>query len=297
MRLLLALGGNALLRRGEPLSAETQRRNIRKAVQALAPLAGEHQLIITHGNGPQVGLLALQSASCQNAMPLDVLGAESEGMIGYMITQELMTALPGRAVATLLTQTLVDPDDPAFTKPTKPIGSVYDEEAARRLAKERGWSVGPDGPSYRRIVPSPMPLAVLEEKVIRLLLQQDVIVVCAGGGGIPVIREKGGAFRGVEAVVDKDRTSAVLADALGMDALLILTDVDAVYSGWGTDHAQRIPAIRAQDTTVEFPAGSMGPKVEAAKAFAKSVGRFAAIGNLNDVAGMLNGTAGTRVTL
>jgi carbamate kinase len=208
-----------------------------------------------------------------------------------------MTALPSRSVATLLTQTLVDPDDPAFAKPTKPIGPFYDEETARRLTNERGWFVGAEGRVYRRVVPSPMPVAILEEKVIRVLLQQDVIIVCAGGGGIPVVREKSGAIRGVEAVVDKDRTSAVLANALGVDALLILTDVDGVYSDWGTDQARRIPMIHARDTTDEFPAGSMGPKVEAAKSFAKSEGRFAAIGSIKDIPGLLNGTAGTRVTV
>jgi carbamate kinase len=297
MRILVALGGNALLRRGERPSAAAQRANIRSAVQALAPLFAEHELVITHGNGPQVGFLALQSEAQEPSMPLDVLGAESEGMIGYVLGQELMSALPQRRIVSILTQTLVDPNDPAFGTPTKPIGPVYDEAAARRLASDRGWTIQPDGAAFRRVVASPAPLAILEEGAIRLLLDHGVIVVCAGGGGVPVVRD-GPGYRGVEAVVDKDRTSAVLAAALGMDALLILTDVDGVYADWGRPEAKRIASIvPGQMDLAGFPAGSMRPKIEAGLAFAAEPGRFAAIGRLTDAEGLLEGTAGTRIAL
>jgi carbamate kinase len=294
MRVLAALGGNALLRRGERPSAETQRANVRAAVHALLPILTAHEVVITHGNGPQVGFLALQSAAQEPTMPLDVLGAESEGMIGYVLAQELTSALPQRQVATLLTQTLVDGHDPAFDAPSKPIGPMYDEKTARNLASERGWAIRPDETGFRRVVASPEPLAVLEESVIRLLMGNGVVIVCAGGGGIPVIRE-GSGYLGIEAVVDKDRTSAVLAAALDMDALLILTDVDGVYTEWGTTGAQRIPSIvPGHFNPAGFAAGSMQPKIEAALAFASNEGRFAAIGRLSDAVGLLDGTAGTR---
>lgn len=295
MRVLVALGGNALLRRGERPSAAGQRANIRSAVRSLLPLFAEHEIVITHGNGPQVGFLALQTAAQEPAMPLDVLGAESEGMIGYVLAQELMNALPDRRVVSLLTQTLVDPNDPAFTAPSKPIGPVYDEATARLLASDRGWTIRPDGKGFRRVVASPAPHAVLEEGAIRLLLTEGMIVICAGGGGVPVIRN-GVGYAGVEAVVDKDRTSAVLADALGMHALLILSDVDGVYADWGTAAARRIPSIEpGQIDPAIFPAGSMRPKIEAGLAFAAERGRFAAIGRLTDAVGLLNGTLGTRI--
>lgn len=296
MRVLVALGGNALLRRGERPSAEAQRTNVRAAVQALLPILHAHEVVITHGNGPQVGFLALQSASQEPTMPLDVLGAESEGMIGYVLAQELMSALPERRVATLLTQTLVDAHDPAFGSPSKPIGPLYREEVAKELASERGWTVRPDGAGFRRVVASPAPLGVLEESVIRLLMGTGVIVVCGGGGGVPVIRE-GTRYSGVEAVVDKDRTSAVLGEALDMDALLILTDVDGVYADWGTAQARHLPSIASDrfDPSA-FAAGSMRPKLESALAFASDDRRFAAIGRLGDAVGLLHGTAGTRIS-
>src|SRR6476619_1011159 len=221
MRVVVALGGNALLRRGEPADAAAQRQNITVAVKALAEIAGSHELVVTHGNGPQVGLLALQGdAYAQVApYPLDVLGAESEGMIGYLLDQELVNALGGRPVATLLTQVIVDRDDPAFAHPTKPIGPIYDRETAERLATERGWSVAPDGPHYRRVVGSPEPRSIVELQTLRLLVMARVLVVCVGGGGIPVAVDRQGRLGGVEAVIDKDLAAALLARGLHADAL------------------------------------------------------------------------------
>jgi carbamate kinase len=265
MRIVVALGGNALLRRGEPMTAETQRANVRRAVAALLPLfeAG-HQLIITHGNGPQVGLLALQAANSlkEGAYPLDVLDAESEGMVGYLIEQELDNALPsGRLVATLLTQVVVDRRDPAFHHPTKPIGPVYNKPQAEKLARTRGWSIAEDGKGWRRVVASPRPVQILEVRVIELLASQGVTVICAGGGGIPVIERSDGALVGVEAVIDKDLTSALLARQLRADQLLLLTDVDGVYLNWGTDGAKAVRqgGACALDPNT-FAMGSMRPR-------------------------------------
>jgi carbamate kinase len=298
MRLVIALGGNALLRRGEPLTAANQRHNVGVAAAALAPLAGEHQLVITHGNGPQVGLLALQQAGQpESGYPLDVLDAETEGMIGYLLEQELMNRLPGRDCATLLTQIEVDPDDPAFRRPTKPIGPVYDRSRAERLAAAHGWSMAPDGDHYRRVVPSPEPRRILELAVIERLSRAGVIVICAGGGGIPAVRAADGRLAGIEAVIDKDLASGLLARELRADALLMLTDVDAVYSGWGGPDARPIrrsspQALQAHD----FAPGSMGPKVAAAIEFVTRGGGIAGIGRLEDAAVILRGEAGTLVT-
>ena len=230
MRVVAALGGNALLRRGEPAEAEIQRRNLAHAVEGLAKLAAEHELIVTHGNGPQVGLLALQSEAYREvrSYPLDVLGAESEGMIGYLLDQQLGNALPGRSLATLLTQVVVDELDPAFELPTKYVGPVYLEAQARKLARERGWTVARDGETWRRVVPSPEPIRIVELETIRLLVDAGVLVICAGGGGVPVV-EADGALHGVEAVIDKDRASALLASQLGVDIFAISTDTDYVY--------------------------------------------------------------------
>ena len=291
MLVVAALGGNALLRRGEPPEAERQIANITRAAQALAEIAREHALVVTHGNGPQVGLLALQSPD-----PLDMLSAETEGMIGYMIESALRNALPGRDVAGLLTQIAVDPADPAFDAPDKPIGPLYGEVEARRLAAERGWSVALEDGGYRRVVASPRPLRILEIETIRLLVRGNVLVICAGGGGIPVVAGKAG-WRGVEAVIDKDRASALLATELGADALLMLTDVDAVYEDW--DGARERPFGAVTSTELrghEFAPGSMAPKVEAAIDFAESTGRVAGIGRLQDAAAILRGETGTRVT-
>jgi carbamate kinase len=293
-----ALGGNALLRRGEPLRADVQQANVRAACGALAPLAGEHRLVITHGNGPQVGLLAVQSDSSMQLppYPLDVLGAESEGMIGYLLQQGLGNALPDRRVTTLLTQVVVDPLDPAFETPTKPIGPTYSEAEAHELAARHGWTVTPDGPYFRRVVPSPEPLAIVEIETIRLLVDAGVLVVCAGGGGIPVAVGGGGALRGVEAVIDKDLSAALLATLLGADFLLMLTDVPTVERDWGTPSASPIRrATPVELRTLEFPSGSMGPKIEAACRFVETSGGGAAIGSLTEAAAIVGGSAGTLV--
>ncbi|WP_372404416.1 carbamate kinase [Streptomyces luteireticuli] len=300
MRVVVALGGNALLRRGDRPDAAVQHANVRAAVAALAPLARQHELVITHGNGPQVGLLALQSAadrSLTSPYPFDVLGAETQGMIGYWLLQSLQNALPGRQVCALLNQTLVSAADPAFADPVKFVGPVYEREEAERLAAERDWTVKADGPYWRRVVPSPDPQRVVETRLIRLLLSSGAVAVCAGGGGVPVIRDEEGRLTGVEAVVDKDLTAALLAEALDADALLLLTDVPRVVRGFGTPEAEPIgnttPArLRAE----HFPAGSMGPKVEAVCRFVELTGGFAAIGALADAPAILDGTAGTLVT-
>jgi carbamate kinase len=299
MRIVIALGGNALLHRGESLTAENQRHNVQIAAEAMAPLAGEHQLVISHGNGPQVGLLALQGATCQpeGAYPLDILDAETEGMIGYLIEQELTNHLPdGRRCATLLTQIEVDPGDPAFAHPVKPIGAVYAEAEARRLAAERGWQVGRDGAHFRRLVPSPRPRRILELGVIELLVNQGVIVICAGGGGIPVICRPDGSLAGVEAVIDKDMASSLLARELKADVLLMLTDVDAVQAHWGEPDARRLRRVGPQVMQqYSFAPGSMGPKVEAACEFVEQTGGMAGIGRLADARAILAGEAGTLV--
>lgn len=300
MRVVAALGGNALLRRGQPMTAENQRANVAVAARALLPIALEHDLVLTHGNGPQVGLLALQNAAYRpdEPYPLDILDAETEGMIGYLLQQELGNLLPpGRPLATLLTRIEVDPADPAFARPTKPIGPVYGRAEAERLAAERGWAIAPDGGSWRRVVPSPDPLRILELAVIELLVRERVLVVCAGGGGIPVTTGSDGTVRGVEAVIDKDYAGSLLATSLHADAFLMLTDVDAVYADWGTPRAW--PIRRASPDALAalgFASGSMGPKVEAACRFVRGNGGVAVIGSLGDAAALLRGEAGTTVT-
>jgi len=293
-----ALGGNALLRRGEPLEADVQRRNIQRAVEALAPIAAAHELAITHGNGPQVGLLALESYAYREVgeYPLDVLGAESEGMIGYMIEQELAGVLEGRDTAVLLTQVAVDPDDPAFNNPTKPIGPWYDRGDAERLERERGWSFVATGGQYRRVVPSPLPQRILEIRTIRLLIDAGVIVISVGGGGIPVIVSDNGLIRGVEGVIDKDRAAALLAREIGADVLLLLTDVDGVYTDWGGEKQRKLDETTPDELrSLDLEAGSMGPKVEAACEFAVRTGGVAGIGSLADADAILRGEAGTRI--
>jgi carbamate kinase len=300
MRLVIAIGGNALLERGQRADAAVQRLNSIRAVESLAPLTAEHQVVITHGNGPQVGLLALESAAdpeLEQPYPLDVLGAQTQGMIGYWLLQALQNALPGRQVAAVVNQTLVSAADPAFANPTKFVGPVYDEAKARELAAQRGWQVAPDGPYWRRVVPSPQPQRIVETRIVRLLLSSGAVVVCAGGGGVPVIRNESGRLQGVEAVIDKDLATATLAEALEADALLLLTDVPAVIRGYGTPQAEPIPratpaALRAES----FPSGSMGPKVEAVCRFVEVTGDMAAIGALTDAPSILHGKAGTVVT-
>ncbi|MBS7541179.1 carbamate kinase [Ancylobacter lacus] len=300
MRLVVALGGNALLKRGEPMTAAAQRANVGRAATSLAAvIAAGHHVLITHGNGPQVGLIALQAAAgpADGAYPLDILGAESEGMIGYLIEQELGNRLgSGARLATLLTQTRVDPADPAFHAPSKPIGPLYDGAAMQRLKAERGWAFKPENGTWRRVVASPEPLEILEIKVIAMLLESDVTVICAGGGGIPVVARADGSLAGVEAVIDKDRASALIARQLSADRLLLLTDVDAVYLDFGTPQARSIVRAGAASLSAgAFAAGSMRPKIEAATQFAALTGHPAAIGRLEDAMAMLEGNAGTLI--
>ena len=298
MLVVAALGGNALQRRGQPLEAEVAERNAKLAAGALAEIARQHRLVVTHGNGPQIGLLALQSEAYRDvrSYPLDLLGAESEGMIGYLLERELANALPERNVASLLTQTVVDALDPAFRKPTKPIGPVYEAREALSLASERGWHVAPDGDRWRRVVASPIPRSVVELPTIRLLLDHDVLVVCAGGGGVPIIVGSDGARHGVEAVVDKDAATALVARELDADLLLLLTDVPAVETGWGTEVARPIGQIAAPELqALKFAQGSMAPKVAAAASFVIATGARAAIGALSDAAALVSGTTGTQV--
>ncbi len=297
MRVVVALGGNALLPRGAPPEAEFQRRNVAVAAQALARLADRHGLVVTHGNGPQVGLLALQAEAYGDVepYPLDILGAESEGMIGYLVEQELANCLPDRDIVTLLTQVVVDADDPAMAAPSKPIGPVYPTAKAAALER-RGWSVGRDGDYVRRVVPSPVPRRIVELGAIRLLVEAGVLVVCAGGGGIPVVETADHGRAGVEAVIDKDLAASLLAVELDADALLLLTDVDAVQSDWRTPGAR--PIVRATPEEMRrhrFEAGSMAPKTEAACRFVEATGGIAGIGALGDAAAILAGAAGTRV--
>lgn len=299
MRIVIALGGNALLRRGESMTTEVQRRNVRMAAEAIAPLADAHELVITHGNGPQVGLLALQSEAYApaNAHPLDVLDAESEGWIGYLIAQELGNLLPGDTrCASLLTQIEVDAQDAAFARPTKPIGPVYTEDEARRLAEQRGWHVARDGKGWRRVVASPRPVRILEIGVIELLLDAGVIVICAGGGGIPVISREDGSHAGVEAVIDKDLASSLLARALKADALLLLTDVDGVYADFGEPNARLIRRVSPSELrSLRFETGTMQPKVTAACEFVSQTDGIAGIGALSDAQRTLDGRAGTLI--
>ncbi|NHQ75380.1 carbamate kinase [Roseovarius gahaiensis] len=301
MLVVIALGGNALLRRDQSLTAENQRENARIAARALAAVArAGHDLVITHGNGPQVGLLALQGMAYKpdETYPLDMMGAETEGMIGYLIEQELENALNhDRTVASLLTQVRVDPDDPAFASPTKFVGPVYDHDEAERVADRHNWSIAQDGQTWRRVVPSPAPVEIPDLKVIRLLLLHGTIVICAGGGGIPVIANPDGTLTGVEAVIDKDATSALLAEGLGADALLLLTDVDGIYRNFGGDTATRIDRLTPQEARkLDLPQGSMAPKAEAAAQFANGgSSRVAGIGRLADALAILEGDAGTRV--
>ncbi len=303
MRIVVALGGNALLKRGQPMTAEVQRANVRVAAEAIAPLAQAHQVVISHGNGPQVGLLALQGAAYKpdEAFPLDVLGAETEGMIGYMIEQELGNLLPFEVpFATVLTMVEVDPDDPGFQNPTKFVGPVYDKAEAERLAAEKGWAIKPDGAKWRRVVPSPLPKRIFEIRPIRWLLDQGTVVICAGGGGIPTMYQKGADRKliGVEAVIDKDLCTELLARDLDADLFVMLTDADAVYLDWGTPTQRAIRrATPASLADIGFAAGSMGPKVAAACAFAQATGKKAAIGALEDLSKIIAGEAGTTISV
>ena len=298
MRVVIALGGNAILKRGELLTAENQRQNIRRAAVAMGQvIEAGHQVIITHGNGPQVGLMALQDAAYDQALasPFDVLGAETEGMIGYLIEQELGNIIPAKnQVATLLTQVEVDATDPAFRNPAKQIGPIYGRKEAAALAARHGWVMVPDGSHFRRAVASPKPKRILEIGVIRLLIEHDVTVICTGGGGIPVIRRKDDSYIGIEAVIDKDHASGLLAREIKADALLMLTDVDGVYLGWGTEQQRRLKIAKPKElNSYSFAAGSMGPKVQAAIDFVSGGGRLAGIGKLEDALEILEQRTGT----
>ncbi|MDP3082691.1 MAG: carbamate kinase [Rubrivivax sp.] len=302
MKLVVALGGNALLRRDQLPTAVNQLENIRRAAAQLARVAAEHDLVLTHGNGPQVGLLALQAAAYEKveAYPLDVLGAQTDGMIGYLLEQELANLLPAtRAVTTLITRVEVDANDPAFQHPGKPIGPVYSKAESERVASERGWTMAADGAGFRRVVASPLPLRVLGLQAIRWLLEHGALVIAAGGGGIPVARAGDGpALHGVEAVIDKDLCSSLLARELQADVLLIVTDVAAVYLDWGQPTQRAIGKVTPQALAEhDFAAGSMGPKVDAARAFVLATGQRAVIGSLDQIEGMLAGRAGTQVGL
>jgi carbamate kinase len=301
MRVVVALGGNALLKRGEPMTAEAQRGNVRTAAPALASVAGRHQLVLSHGNGPQVGLLALQAAAFTEveAYPLDVLGAQTEGMIGYVLEQELGNLLPVEVpFATILTMVEVDPADPAFKDPTKFVGPVYDKAQADRLAADKGWVFKPEGDRWRRVVPSPEPRRIFEIRPIRWLLDKDVVVICAGGGGVPTMYPPDGdrTLTGVEAVIDKDLATELLAREVGADLFVMATDVDGVYTGWGTPEQRKLERVTPSELReLPFAAGSMGPKVEAAARFVEATGNRAVIGGLNEIEAIVDGGAGTQV--
>jgi carbamate kinase len=301
VRIVIALGGNALLRRSDPMTTQVQRRNVAVAAAAIAPLAADHSIVIVHGNGPQVGLLSLQAEAYRGAepYPLDVLDAGTQGMIGYLIQQELRSLLPSqRQVATLLTMIVVDPQDPAFSHPTKFVGPVYQKDAADKLATDKGWAFRQDGAAWRRVVPSPQPRRILEIEPITWLLERGAVVICAGGGGIPTVHPSAGpgGLVGVEAVIDKDLASELLAEDVDADLFLMATDVDGVYTDWGTPDQRRLGQVTPDELAgYEFAAGSMGPKVEAAVRFAAKTGRRAAIGALADIAGIVAGDTGTNV--
>jgi carbamate kinase len=301
MKVVVALGGNALLKRGEPMTAEAQRANVRVAAESLARIAGEHQVVISHGNGPQVGLLALEAAAYEEveAYPFDILGAETQGMIGYLIEQELGNFLPFEVpLATILTMVEVDPDDPAFTNPTKFVGPIYEKAEADALAAEKGWTVKADGDHWRRVVPSPKPKRIFEIRPMRWLIEHGVVVICAGGGGIPTMYAPGEDRRliGVEAVIDKDFATSLLSRELDADLFVMATDVDGVYVDWGTPQQRRLDRVTPEELrAIPFPAGSMGPKVDAAAEFVEATGKRAAIGSLDQLDAMVAGTAGTNV--
>lgn len=300
MKIVIALGGNALLKRGEPMTSENQRANVQTACEQIAKIYPDNQLIITHGNGPQVGLLALQNNAYKEVpmYPLDVLGAETVGMIGYMIQQELSNVLPRAAsIATVLTQVQVDPKDPAFDNPTKPVGPVYTKEEAEAISKEKGWVMAPDNDKFRRVVASPKPVNIYGLRPLKTLIDAGYVVVCGGGGGVPTYVDEEGKQHGSEAVIDKDLATALLASLVDADLLVIATDVDGAYTGWGTPEQRRIAcADVASIQKFDFAKGSMGPKVQAAVNFVEATGKDAVIGALHEIEQIVAGTAGTRVS-
>jgi len=296
-RVVLALGGNALLPRDEPQDSATQEKHLARAIDAIAHIAASHDVVLVHGSGPQVGVLAMRAAASPTGWkePLDVVGAEIEGMMGYMLQRALRSRMPDRSVVTLLTQIVVNPADPAFHTYTKPIGPVYDREQAEALAATHGWRIGPDGDGWRRLVPSPVPLRILEIEAVRDLLGAGHLVVCAGGGGVPVFEGPDGQLSGAEAVIDKDYSAALLGVELQADVLLLVTDASAVYTDWPTCQTPLRQCTPAEARSLDLPSGSMGPKVWAAAQFAEETGRAAVIGSIDDAERLLAGTAGTRV--
>jgi carbamate kinase len=299
MRIVVALGGNALLRRGELMSAANQLRNVKKAAEQIAKIANNNQLVITHGNGPQVGLLALQSNADQKTepYPLDVLGAETEGMIGYLLEQEIANRLPSsRAILACLTRVEVDEKDPAFANPSKPIGPFYSAAEAQQIAQSKHWFMAVDGDKFRRAVPSPKPKKILEIEPILWMLERNAVVIAAGGGGIPVLAQSNGVHAGVEAVIDKDLCSSLLAREIKADLLIICTDVDGVYLDWGKATQKLLTRTNPNDLKkIKFAAGSMAPKVQAACEFVEASGKSALIGSIDHIEAILAGTSGTRI--
>ena len=282
------------------MDVEAQRGNVRRAAEVIGAIAAQHRVVLTHGNGPQVGLLALQNEAFADAAPypIDVLGAETEGMVGYLLEQELSRFVDPARLATLLTQVVVDEGDPAFAHPTKPIGPMFDRERAEALAADRGWAIAQDGDAWRRVVASPAPRRIVELPAIRILVDHHIVVTCAGGGGVPVVDTGEGGLRGVEAVIDKDRAAALLAATLDADMLLLLTDVDGVYRDWGSpDQALVREATPAELRTLDLAAGSMGPKVDAACAFVEGGGGASVIASLEDGAQAIRGERGTVVRI
>lgn len=300
MRIVVALGGNAMLERGQKPDADIQIGNVNIAVDALAPLAAEHEFVVTHGNGPQVGVLALQSANdpkLSQPYPFDSLGAMTQGLIGYWLQHAFGNALPDAKVVCTVNQTLVDKDDPAFANPTKFVGEVYTEEQAKEFEAERGWVMKADGPHFRRVVGSPDPKSIVESDVVKQLVNSGVTVICSGGGGIPVYRDEQGKLHGTEAVIDKDLSGAILSEEVEADMFVILTDVPAVMDNWGTPDQCEINRATPQELREKgFAAGSMGPKVEAACRFVEKTGKVAAIGRLADAPAIIAGEAGTIIT-
>ncbi len=300
MRIVVALGGNALLKKGEPMTAKNQRANVRIAAEALAPLAKDHELVISHGNGPQVGLLALQASiySGEDAFPLDVLGAQTEGMIGYMIEQELGNILPfEQPFASILTMVEVSKDDPAFQNPAKPIGPEFNEEDAKKLTQEKKWVMHKEGHTWRRVVPSPIPQRIFQMRPIKWLLEKGTIVICTGGGGIPTMYNDEGKLYGVDVVIDKDYAGALLAKELNADLYIMATDSDAVYTNWRTAQAKALRNATYEDLKdLNFDMGSMGPKIISACWFAEKTGKKSAIGSLADLTEIVDGTKGTTIS-
>jgi carbamate kinase len=307
-KVVVALGGNAILQRGEDPTFENQYRNVRKSAEMIARLIHHgHTVVVTHGNGPQVGNILRQHEEAKDtvpAMPLDVCSAESQGFIGYMMEQALRNELirlhNEKPVAVMLTQTEVAPDDPAFQDPTKPIGVFYSEEEAKQLANDKGWIVKEDaGRGWRRVVASPFPKSILGSRLIRQLSEAGTVVIASGGGGVPVVKQADGTYKGIEAVIDKDRSGFKLAEEIEADTFMILTDVENAYVNYGKPDEKTLTEVTLEEANQyveegQFAAGSMGPKMEAAINFAKSGGR-AIICSLDKADQAMEGKSGTHI--